>query len=53
MERVNSVHPNHRPERFEAKRHFILLLKETTFECVADDFAVSRLDNASGEKLAL
>jgi hypothetical protein len=42
LERANRVHPRHRPESYQGLRHFILLLKETTFECVADGFEVSR-----------
>jgi hypothetical protein len=47
LELVNSVHPHHRPEFFAGARHFVVLLKESTFECVADDYAVSRLAPSS------
>ncbi len=35
MERMNSVHPRHRPERFASLRHFIFTFHDVTFECVA------------------
>jgi hypothetical protein len=40
---VNSVHPRHSPDRFEALHHWIALLKENTFEVVAASFRVERL----------
>jgi hypothetical protein len=38
LERMNAVHPRHDPRRYEGLRHFVLRLKETTFECVARGF---------------
>jgi hypothetical protein len=38
LERMNSVHPQHRPEHFVSYRHFILAFHDTTFECVATGF---------------
>ncbi len=38
LERMNSVHPSHRPEHYEAHRHFIFSFHDTTFECVAFSF---------------
>jgi len=35
LERMNSVHPHHRPESFAAYRHFVLAFHDSTFECVA------------------
>lgn len=35
LERMNSVHPNHDPERFENYYHFVVAFHDTTFECVA------------------
>jgi hypothetical protein len=37
LERINSVHPNHDPRRFEALRHFVFTFHDNTFECVASD----------------
>jgi hypothetical protein len=39
---VNSVHPRHRPERFEDLRHWILLFKEATAECVGTSLEAQR-----------
>jgi hypothetical protein len=48
LERMNRVHHLHRPERFEALRHFIFTFRDTTFECVADEVARwSASDNRS------
>lgn len=38
LERMNEVHPAHRPERFRVLRHFIFAFHDSTFECVATDF---------------
>src|SRR5690606_37185003 len=40
LERMNSVHPYHKPERFWTRRHFIFTFHDSTFECVADGFQV-------------
>lgn len=42
LERMNSVHPYHRPERFADCRHFILTFHDSIFECVADNYTVER-----------
>ena len=42
LERMNAVHPHHRPEPFASYRHFVFAFHDTTFECVADDFTMSR-----------
>lgn len=41
LERMNTVHPHHRPEQFARYRHFILAFHDSTFECVAESFDVS------------
>jgi hypothetical protein len=38
LERMNAVHPGHDPQRYQGLRHFVLLFKESTFECVARAF---------------
>ena len=40
-EAVNRVHAYHRPESYAELRHVILPLKDSTFECLANGFAVS------------
>jgi len=40
LERMNSVHPYHRPERFKKYRHFILSFHDSTFECIAESFTL-------------
>jgi hypothetical protein len=42
LERMNSVHPRHRPERFLNRRHLIFTFHDSTFECVCDGFQVTR-----------
>jgi len=37
LERMNSVHDRHRPERYQSLRHFVLSFHDSTFECVAED----------------
>jgi hypothetical protein len=41
LERMNAVHPQHRPERYASRRHFVFTFHDSTFECVADRFDVS------------
>jgi len=41
VEKMNSVHPYHRPERFARYKHFILPFHDSTFECLAESFAVA------------
>lgn len=43
LERMNSVHPSHRPEIFDTLRHFIFSFHDSTFECVADGLGVKRI----------
>jgi hypothetical protein len=38
LEKMNSVHPHHRAERFDEYRHFVLVFHDTTFECVATGY---------------
>lgn len=41
LERMNAVHPQHKPESFARYRHFIFAFHDSTFECVARDFTVT------------
>lgn len=57
LERMSSVHPHHRPERYAELRHFVLAFHDSTFECVAMgyDFVLARgsLDGLAAEMLSL
>jgi hypothetical protein len=52
LERMNSVHPYHRPERFVELRHFVFTFHDTTFECVAEDFSASVQEGSVARVLA-
>jgi len=41
LERMNSVHPYHKKDRFSKLKHFIFAFHDSTFECVAASFDVS------------
>src|SRR5690242_16032349 len=41
LERMNSVHPYHRRDRYEQLRHFVFTFHDSTFECVADGYEIS------------
>jgi len=41
LERMNSMHEYHRPERFAVYHHFVFAFHDTTFECVAESFSFS------------
>jgi hypothetical protein len=36
LERMNRVHPHHRPEHFAGLRHYVFAFHDSTFECVAE-----------------
>jgi hypothetical protein len=40
LEKMNSVHSYHKPERFWARKHYVLSFHDSTFECVADGYTV-------------
>lgn len=42
LERMNSVHPYHRPERFWKRQHLIFAFHDSTFECICDEYEVTR-----------
>lgn len=41
LERMNSVHEHHRPERFWKLTHYVFAFHDSTFECVADGLSAS------------
>ena len=41
LEKINSVHPQHSKGMFQDCRHIIITFHDSTFECVADGYAVS------------
>jgi hypothetical protein len=44
LERMNSVHPHHDKNRFlSERRHFVIVFHDSTFECIAEGFAVEVL----------
>jgi hypothetical protein len=40
LEKMNSVHPYHSPERFNQLKHYVLTFHDSTFECVAEYYSV-------------
>ena len=40
LERMNSVHRSHRPERFWKLRHLVFTFHDSTFECICSRFDV-------------
>jgi len=50
LERMNSVHPYHRPEQFSDYRHFVFSFHDTTFECIAEQFEIG---NRSGSVVSV
>ena len=41
LERLNSVHPHHKPGRFDLLRHYAFTFHDSTFECAANGHTVS------------
>ena len=50
LERMNSVHRRHNPERFKVYRHFIFAFHDSTFECIAKNFDLN-LRNGTRESI--
>jgi hypothetical protein len=42
LEQMNSVHPLHRGGWLQSLRHFVFAFHDSTFECVAESFTISR-----------
>lgn len=38
LERMNAVHPSHRPEHFSKYNHYVFAFHDSTFECIAEGF---------------
>jgi hypothetical protein len=51
LQRMNSVHPYHRPEQFAQYKHFILSFHDSTFECIAASFEVALCRGSVGRVL--
>lgn len=41
LERINSVHPYHKPDHFQKYKHLVFAFHDSTFECVAESFDIS------------
>jgi hypothetical protein len=44
LERMNSVHEHHVPERFARLCHYVFAFHDSTFECVARSFTAVQVD---------
>jgi hypothetical protein len=44
LERMNAVHPRHRPEAFAELKHYVFAFHDSTFECIARGFTASLVD---------
>lgn len=51
LERMNSVHPYHRPERYKQLKHYVFAFHDSTFECVAESFTVTEFSSSIREIL--
>jgi hypothetical protein len=52
LERMNSVHPCHRPEAFADLKHYVFAFHDSTFECVARSFSVRTMRGSMDEALS-
>jgi hypothetical protein len=41
LQRIDSVHPHHKPEKFRLLTHFFIAFHDSTFECVAKSFVIT------------
>jgi hypothetical protein len=53
LRKENSVHPYHDDEMFSSLRHYILLLKDSTFECIAAPYIIEVVEKSQEEVLNL
>lgn len=51
LERMNSVHPVHNPERFSVLNHYVFTFHDSMFECVAQGIVISQHDQSPPELL--
>jgi len=42
LERMNSVHPGHRPDNFWKRQHLVFAFHDSTFECVCEGFEITQ-----------
>jgi hypothetical protein len=52
LERMNAVHPSHKPELFASYRHFVFAFHDSTFEVVADGFEVQLMSGSMRSALS-
>lgn len=52
IEQINSVHAGYRPEAWKKRNHYVLWFHDTTFECIAEGFAVEVRECSMSELLA-
>lgn len=52
LERMNRVHPRHRPEAFARLEHFIFPFHDSTFECVTEGLRALEREAPLAELLA-
>ena len=50
LEKMNSVHRYHDPNRFWAHNHYVLTFHDSTFECIADGYVIEE-HNGSIEQI--
>jgi hypothetical protein len=48
LERSNSVHPRHSPERYRQLQHLVFAFHDSTFECVCVDFDFTTTKSSDG-----
>ena len=49
LERMNSVHPRHSPERFKVLHHYIFAFHDSIFECVAERYKITEHEGTIAE----
>lgn len=49
LEKMNSVHPHHKKERFQELKHYILTFHDSTLECLAKSYQTEILQGSMAE----
>jgi hypothetical protein len=52
LEVINKAHPNHNPEQWRKLKHFFISFHDCTFQCLAEDYKVSKTSEPYGHLIS-
>jgi hypothetical protein len=51
LQKINSVHAGYRPDAWQQRNHYVFWFHDTTFECIAESYAVELHDRSMPDLL--